>query len=101
MDVVSPYVLDDHKGILMVDFSRDEICDAIFSIYQDKSPGPDGMNLAFYQRYWDIVSGDVISACLGYLNNINLPPNLNDTTLVLIPKKINPQLETNLRPIAL
>ena len=28
-------------------------------MHLDKSPGPDGFNPAFYQRFWDLVGDDV------------------------------------------
>ena len=40
-------------------FEAREIKEAVFSMHLDKSQGPDGMNLGFYQAYWDIVCGQV------------------------------------------
>ena len=70
-------------------------------MHPDKSPGPNGMNPAFYQRSWGIVGEDVTLNCLDFLNNCWLPQGLNDTTIILIPKKKDPQTMADLRPIAL
>ena len=71
-------------------------------MHLDKFPGPDGMNLAFFfQHFWETVGKDVTSSCLFYLNNCSLPPGLNDTAIVLIPKKDSPNKVSNLRAIAL
>lgn len=37
----------------------EEMKNAVFSMHPDKSRGPDGMNPAFYQQFWDVVGKDV------------------------------------------
>ena len=70
-------------------------------MHPDKSPGPNGMNPAFYQKNWNIVGGDVTLTCLLYLNEQILPQGLNDTSIVLIPKKRILETMADLRPISL
>ncbi|KAL9414476.1 hypothetical protein AB3S75_042863 [Citrus x aurantiifolia] len=70
-------------------------------MHLDKSPGPDGMNPAFYQRFWLPVGEDVTAACLHFINTCSFPMGLNDTTIVLIPKKPKLEMPSNMRPIAL
>ena len=69
-------------------------------MHPDKSPGPDGMNLAFFQQFWHVISKDVCGACLDVLSKSKIPEGMNDTQIVLIPKK---QVQTlgDLRPISL
>ena len=59
----------------------------MFSMHPDKSSGPDGMNPAFFQRFWHVIGKDVCEACLDVLSNSKIPEGMNDTQLVLIPKK--------------
>lgn len=74
---------------------------ALFSMHPDKSPGPDGMNPAFSQRFWNIIGPDTVKECRQILSSGKIPQNLNDTLVVLIPKKANPEVLADLRPISL
>ena len=67
-----------------------EVEKALQQIHPSKAPGPDSLNPFFYQKYWYIVGGDVTKAVLGVLNGSALPPVLNHTHVVLIPKKRHP-----------
>ena len=59
------------------------------------------MNLAFYQKFWHVVGNDVTDACLSYITNRAFSKKFNDTLIVLIPKHMQPEQLTNMRPIAL
>lgn len=98
---VKTSITEDQNMTLLAPFSTIEIKDALFYMHPDKSPGPDGMNPAFYQKFWHIVGEDVVLACLTFINNCSFFVGLNDTSIVLIPKK--QQLETlaDMRLIAL
>ncbi|XP_019158575.1 PREDICTED: uncharacterized protein LOC109155346 [Ipomoea nil] len=79
----------------------EEVRSALFAMFPDKAPGPDGMNLDFYQHFWDVVAGDLANYIVQCLNTRVFPSALNETNVVLIPKKDMPELVTDLRPIAL
>ncbi|XP_031105286.1 uncharacterized protein LOC116010151 [Ipomoea triloba] len=81
--------------------SQEEVHVALSSMFPDKAPGPNGMNLGFYQHYWEVVGTDVTAFVLQCLNECSFPAGLNDTNVVLIPKKNSPEKVSNLRPIAL
>ncbi|XP_074278271.1 uncharacterized protein LOC141601865 [Silene latifolia] len=67
-------------------YSRNEVRQAVFQLGPLKSPGPDGIPAAFYQRYWAIVKKDVINGALNILNSGNVLKDFNKTFIVLIPK---------------
>lgn len=67
----------------------------------DKSPGPDGMCPSFYQNYWSIIGHDLFMFIMNCYNNCAFPEGLNDTNIVLIPKKKVPERVSDLRSIAL
>ncbi|XP_031101746.1 uncharacterized protein LOC116005640 [Ipomoea triloba] len=87
--------------MLLRPFENTEVKEALFSMFPDKAPGPDGMNPEFYQHYWDVVGGDVSDFVLNCLNSCSFPNGLNSTNVVLIPKNSVSENVSDLRPIAL
>ncbi|GKA91797.1 auxin efflux carrier, partial [Tanacetum coccineum] len=63
-----------------------EIKDAMFSMGDEKSPGPDGFSAAFFKEAWHIVGVDVINAIREFFTNGKLLKELNHTIIALIPK---------------
>lgn len=90
-------VSDSTNERLVAPLSSEEIKQTVFRMHPDKSSGPDGMNLAFYQNFWHIVGTDVIRNCQCWFELGSLPDGLNDTTIVLIPKRNNPKTIRDLR----
>lgn len=88
-----------HK--LTIPVTTEEVKEAIFSMYPEKSPCSDGLNPGFYQAYWNGVGTDVVNFCRSFFETGELPSEINRTLVCLISKKKNPQQMTDIRPISL
>ncbi|XP_060972631.1 uncharacterized protein LOC133038482 [Cannabis sativa] len=98
---VRPVVTQEQNEELLVPISEEEVRHALFQMHPDKSPGPDGMTPGFYQKHWDIVGHDVIEFVRVFFDTGVISDGLNDTHIVLIPKKKNPTQMSDMRPISL
>lgn len=78
-----------------------EVRTSLFDMHPLKSPGPDGLSVVFYQKFWPIVGNSVIKTTLDFLNENIFCENLNYTHIVLIPKCKSSELITQFRPISL
>ncbi|KAL8134789.1 hypothetical protein AgCh_009705 [Apium graveolens] len=94
-------VTDAQNRLLVADLSFAEFTAAVKQMHPDKSSGPDGLNPAFFQHFWPILGHEVFSCCREWLRTNSFPANLNDTNVVLVPKKENACCMKDLRPIAL
>lgn len=66
-----------------------------------KSPGPDGIQGGFYQHYWPICREVLSNFILNFFGSGTLHPSMNNTFIVLIPKKKNVCHVIDFRPISL
>lgn len=57
---VHPVITEKMNRILTLDISEEEVKKALFSMHSKKSPGPDGMTILFYQRFWATIKGDLV-----------------------------------------
>lgn len=89
------------NGDLLREFREEEMWQALRQMYPTKSLGPDCMPFIFYQRYWDVVSPQVVDYALHILRTGVMPNGLNDTYICLILKVKCPQNITEFRPISL
>lgn len=100
-DVVQNRLTEADKNWCSQLYSDEEIEAAIKQMHPSKAPGPDGLPVLFYQRYWHIVGSDVKKLVKNILNNNSSPAHLNSTYIVLIPKGKNPKSPKDYRPISL
>lgn len=70
-------------------------------MHPDKASGPDGLNPAFFLHFWGLLGEEVFNCCRQWLVEGVFSAEVNDTMLVLIPKKDNADDPKDLRPIAL
>nr|CAD1820598.1 unnamed protein product [Ananas comosus var. bracteatus] len=86
---------------LSAPFTIDEVKLAIFSCAPEKAPGPDGLSMIFYQRFWNVLKSDIMELFDSFYNGTSDFSILNCNWICPIPKK-NPTLSArDLRPISL
>uniref|UniRef100_A0A803PI90 RNase H type-1 domain-containing protein n=1 Tax=Cannabis sativa TaxID=3483 RepID=A0A803PI90_CANSA len=69
-------------------------------MHPDKAPGPGRMGPGFFQKHWDIKGSNVIKIVQEFVASGSFPQYLNETNLVLIPKKKNFSNMGDVRPIS-
>jgi hypothetical protein len=69
-----------------LDFSDEEIGDALFQIGPLKAPGVDGLPARFCQWNWGTMKEEVINAVKLFFVTGRFPEGANDTAIVLISK---------------
>jgi hypothetical protein len=101
INLTEPKITPEMNECLCKEFSDEEISDALFQMGPLKAPGPDGFPAWFFQRHWDFLRDDVIHAVREFFATGIMPPGINDTTIVLIPKLNNQEELKDFRPISL
>ena len=101
VDAIQPVVTEDMNKFLTQPFTADEVHSALKQMYPKKSMGPNSMPPFFFQHFWFFMGECVTKTVLDFLNLGNVPPNFNETHIVLIPKVKKPTKITQYRPISL
>jgi hypothetical protein len=101
LEYIQPRVTEEMNDMLGKDFTSQEVVEALESIGDLKAPGLDGMHSLFYKKFWDVVGEKVMDEVLNVLNGGDMPPEWNETCIVLIPKTQDPESMKDLHPISL
>ena len=96
-----PAIRNEDMVILGTQVTKEEIKVALFEMAPNKAPGVDGLHAAFFQSQWEVVGDSVCSMIQRIFNGAPIEPELNRTSIVLIPKVPNPEFITEFRPISL
>lgn len=89
------------KKDLVKDFSEAEIRASLFSSHSNKAPGPDGLMTGVLKATWEIIKQDVLITFKNFHDSAQIPPGINSSFLVFIPKKHGPEKVSDYRPISL
>jgi len=65
------------------------------------SPGPDGLNAGFYKAVWEWISTDIHKLVSDFYSTAFLNQDITQTYITLIPKKMQPTVPQDFRPISL
>ena len=101
LNAISPTVMDAMNLMLTRDFQASEVARALKQMHPNTAPGQDGLPPLFYQKFWALTGTCVTQAALDFLNHGMVPPNYNDTQIVLIPKVQNPRKIIEYKPISI
>jgi hypothetical protein len=94
-------VTREENVLLIAPFTEAEIKEAIFSCYSEGGPCPDGLPFLFYQKFWDVVKGDLVALFKDFhKGNLDLS-RLNFALVTLIPKVGDATNIKQFRPISL
>src|SRR6266542_2452001 len=89
------------NNFLTAPFTEKEIKEAIFQMEHNKAPGSDGFPAEFYQKFWEVIKGDLL-AMFQRLHSGDLPLfSLNFGIITLIPKVQEANVIQQYRPICL
>ncbi|GJZ49360.1 protein LAZ1 [Tanacetum coccineum] len=93
-------VSDQSRDNMVRNVTDVEIKAAMFSIRDDRAPGPDGYTSAFFKKGWDVVGQDVYKAVRDFFTNGQILKEINHTFIALIPKVSTPLRINDYRPIS-
>jgi exonuclease III len=94
-------ISEDNSTWLDRPFEEEEVMGVVMGCVGDKSPGPDGFPMAFFQYCWHIIKADLMAVFQNFHSNGEFERSLNATFLVLIPKKFDAEEVKDFRPISL
>lgn len=78
-----------------------ELHKIIKNMRSNASLGPDGLSAAFYKAAWNWIAQDVTQLVTHFYTTASLQHPLNHTFITLVPKKMQPTLPQDFRPISL
>ncbi|KAL4368584.1 hypothetical protein GQ457_05G017660 [Hibiscus cannabinus] len=88
-------------GLLEAPFTIEEVWSSIMSADGNCAPGPDGFNLDFYKRYWNLLSSDIMKFFELFYRGKLPDKSLNHSFITLISKKAAPNCFNDFRHISL
>ena len=86
---------------LSANVSEQEIHKAMFSLKPYKAPGMDRLHARFFQHFWNFLGQSIIEEILAVFHSKRIPNYLNQTLVVVIPKREGPKTLSYFRPISL
>ena len=93
--------ISQQEAELEIPFSETEVHSALMEMNGDKAPGPDGFTVAFWQSCWDFAKVEILEMFKEFHEHSSFLKSLNNTFLVLIPKKSGVEDLEDFRPISL
>lgn len=83
-------ISDEINNSINQDISKEEVESVIWTIHQDKAPGPDGFPISFYKAYWSLIKKYLMKMIQWAHRKKKIRGYTNATFLALIPKENRP-----------
>lgn len=80
-------IFENDRRSLEKPFLEEEIKNAIWGMNGDKALGPDGFTISFFQQCWDTIKADILMVFEEFYISEEFYEHLNNTFIMLIPKK--------------
>uniref|UniRef100_A0A453KWR1 Reverse transcriptase domain-containing protein n=1 Tax=Aegilops tauschii subsp. strangulata TaxID=200361 RepID=A0A453KWR1_AEGTS len=91
----------EHADTLVKPFSMEELQAVVFGMEKNKSPGPDGIPVDFYQHFWETVKWDLMKLLNDFHEGKLDITRLNYGIITLVPKSKDAKQIQKFRPICL
>lgn len=101
LNTVKGRVTEEMNNMLTAPYTSEEVVKALKEMHPTKAPGPDEMPALFYKKFWYVIGEDTLTYVLDILNNNAPLEQINNTHIVLIPKKKVCETTKDYRPISL
>jgi len=95
------FVNEEDNQKLNAEVSEEELKETLSSFQKDRSPGPDGWTIEFFQELYEILGNDILRVVEDSRQSGRIPASINSTFIALIPKTDNPSSLDDFRPISL
>ncbi|XP_028190711.1 uncharacterized protein LOC114376680 [Glycine soja] len=95
-----PKVPTDCFAALLCPTSKQKVWNIISVMANNKAPGPDGFNVLFFKKAWNIVGDDIFAAVNEFFTTGKILKQLNHAIIVLIPKHDQASQVNHFRPIS-
>jgi hypothetical protein len=73
-------------GMIMRNFSKEEVKEALFAMQANRAPGPDNIPVEFYQRCWDTAKNDIMQLFVHFHEGTLDAQCLNYGIITLLPQ---------------
>ncbi|KAE8663132.1 putative AP2/ERF domain-containing transcription factor [Hibiscus syriacus] len=104
VEVINLYFMtlsEEQKNGLEVQFSEQEVREVVFHSDSSKAPGPDGFTMGFFKNFWPILKDHLMKFLDDFHRGMSWEHGVNHAFITLIPKKLNPEVIEDYRPISL
>lgn len=96
-----PRFVNDEDNKLLYEVSEAKLQEVLHSFQKDKSPGPNGWSIEFFQVFYELIGQDLLAVVEESRPSNHVHAPLNSIFIALIPKSNCPQTMDDFKPISL